>query len=946
MLLNKMSNIRLKNLITPENTIDMKNILNNLIKSLIKDLYELNTFSKIPLSNNRKLMKNLYIIQIKVAKFLALYRCNFSSNWLINSKDLRHKFDINVQQVLNYIKKLKNNLYSNIPFEEFIYIKSPKILKWNFGPTNSFKELCIRLLTQSNPSRFTAVCMNKNSISISSSPYYSFSLNYFNNKLNLKNYKVLWPKLIKYPKNTTKLLSYLIFTSTDLFKDIDFFLYYIYILGQYGLIIEIIKNQQKNFSYKINVLDKKVLISFPNSLSPKNVFKIFPDSFGIHLVSIHPLYTPYSNEKPEIISFLINKNDDIIKILTYIRDCIYHTKLISIYEELSNSFLQKFSFSVSLKFNLNSISINTLSHEILRVSLDSITGYPYVNHSDSLCIEHTCGVCAPISRYIDSILGFKQVRSHQNKLIDITNGSLYKFSFSNDLILKFFENSQRKYFSLKSKDSLDLFVHDITDSFQLKNDLLHDSLQESLLYAKSQATLYQLFYTLKDKGIDAVQGSNFITFSVPPFDIIKFRITPKCVWSLKFWRPDIGIPVHSNSALKISGRFLSMRFVDWILYIVTGLETFLLMMRQAYSVSLMHPNVKHFIYYDKLCFAFRHDLPHQHTIYANFGPLEPYYRSRRSVTAYKADSFSVPHITCPFLRSIQLRRLNSSTSKNESPELNLSPFLCASLTPLSVIREIFRTKYWSISMLKEDGSFFIIYQNKYSLNVLLRPSSSFQMTVPLWGPSNVMMVPMMVFPLFCNTKRVSHPVMRLHISQLPMIKESIEEFFEDKNLLEEIGFSNYKVDDSSLIFNNFPKLPNWIKPNVSIKVNRIELSFNSPELNQLSKSFDFSRNFKRSLIKALFKIINFDENIVIGFAKSFTGLWENSLINWEKTFNSINLIENYIIMDLILSDLIYSYRIWNDNGIKVALSLNGFDVDGLSNISDLQLWLTENIHIV
>jgi len=922
-----------------DSKIEMGFLLNRFISHSLSNLFDINGEFLLPSSMNRHLMKTLFISQIKASKMLILYRSIKNIGVLNNSKEDQAEFELIIKSSLKFLrnviffKNMDTNAFTNQKVSIF------PSLEIEIQKSYLMRDHLIHIVTGSKPKRIKSVYFKKKSCQIDADPYYKIKLLLRNDQIVLGGFRIKWPKQYVNPMAIVMTINHILNTKYDLLNQIDEVLFRVFLVGQVLHYYSIVHSFQKILMFKSFIKNEKIMIEFLGSISPKNIYCLIPNDDGFHLISLFPVYQigDDPSDEPSLYKSIIKRDEDIENYLCRIRDVSVYTKLVSVYNEINNGLPYR-GFINSVKMRCNTIEGYNDKNLVFSIQINSRTMTPFIMFSHQIECEGDITLPYPpfISRNFPKDQ-YKPYFHHNSKGFGISLSKRTHFSFAPYLFVQFYQIIKKTFLSIKSMDEKDLYCTEIFD--KSNQSIMCDNISKAMKKAKAMSIILQMHQQLSEKGVKSTYQKNVIRFSVPPFDRILFRITDKCIWSLKLWRPDIGIPAHSNSAIKITGTSVSMRFVDWVIHVITGLETFLLMMRQAYTVSLFHSSVKHFYYYDKLFFSFHHDLPYNSTLFSQFGPLEPYYRSRRSVSAFRVDSFCVPHVKCPFLRQIQLRK-GSTSSKGDGSEINLSPFLCASLVPLAYIKDVFRCDNWSISMLKEDGSFFIIFRRKYSLNVLLRPSNSFQITIPLWGPSNILMIPMMILPMYCNTRRVSHPVMRLHLSQLLLIKESIEEFFLDIDLLKSLGYKKYKLEEPSLVFEKHPNLPSWIKPSVSIRQNSIEICFPINDVNDFHNSYSFSRSSKRASIGCVYRLYSHGPELLVAFSRAFTSDWTNNPIDWVQSFSTMGVIESFVTIDLITENRIFSARIWIDNGIKCAISLNGVDIDGITSIPKFTTYIS------
>jgi hypothetical protein len=77
-----------------------------------------------------------------------------------------------------------------------------------------------------------------------------------------------------------------------------------------------------------------------------------------------------------------------------------------------------------------------------------------------------------------------------------------------------------------------------------------------------------------------------------------------------------------------------------------------------------------------------------------------------------------------------------------------------------------------------DSSFSVIYQCVYTMNFMFKPWPMFQVIIPAVGNSMLLKIPVEAFTRNPYIAKLSHFTVRLHVSQLDGLLQTIEQFFE------------------------------------------------------------------------------------------------------------------------------------------------------------------------
>jgi hypothetical protein len=83
-----------------------------------------------------------------------------------------------------------------------------------------------------------------------------------------------------------------------------------------------------------------------------------------------------------------------------------------------------------------------------------------------------------------------------------------------------------------------------------------------------------------------------------------------------------------------------------------------------------------------------------------------------------------------------------------------------------------------VNALHDDSSFYVIYQRVHTMNFMLKPSRLFQMIIPAVGNSILLKIPLKTFTHNLYTAKLSCFTVKLHVSQVDDLRQTIEQFFE------------------------------------------------------------------------------------------------------------------------------------------------------------------------
>jgi hypothetical protein len=393
--------------------------------------------------------------------------------------------------------------------------------------------------------------------------------------------------------------------------------------------------------------------------------------------------------------------------------------------------------------------------------------------------------------------------------------------------------------------------------------------------------LLRLEEKLCGQSIPASLLSDQIRFIHDPFEGIRFKIKSGS-WALRFQRANA-------PSLRFIGACLSIRFVDWVLNMIMGVATFIGILRQAIGVRSMATVIREILITSETSFTLRFTHDFCTPLSVAFGLLPP-----GQDGLYAVYPGLTPHVCFYFGRHVQLRRFLMHLMKNRTISSYFGPFLNTSFIPLHELYSVFsdgpNTRDWSIGSLRDDRSFFVIYQRSHSANFLLKPSQTFQMIVPSIGKSTLLQIPLEALAQFRHSAKLSHVTLKLHMSQLRQFKEIIEQFFHGKDKLSEIGFVNFRFNEGDLTC-SYPKTLASIRLHCVLKPKHFAFEIGGD--GELARNLKTFLNFKFDSIETQVLVVRFVVNLfeletrfsgwVIQFATAMLGKTDQFGIDWTES---------------------------------------------------------------
>jgi hypothetical protein len=309
---------------------------------------------------------------------------------------------------------------------------------------------------------------------------------------------------------------------------------------------------------------------------------------------------------------------------------------------------------------------------------------------------------------------------------------------------------------------------------------------------KTFIILLSLDHLLKIEGVAHGLMSDRITFAHEVFDSVIFKIHNSC-WRFSF---------SNEIPFQFTGRFITVRFLDFIVQFLFNITAVISMNRQAVVVSESHTVIRSFDPIAPFGFMLSFIHPFCSNLTISLSPLID------NKGYYSVTSIQIPKVEFKFGRYVQLKRLLIHLLKNRQLLIGFGSFLIASLVPLlhffNTFSECQNSRDWIIDRLSDDRSFFVVYRRTYSANFLLKPSRVFQMIIPSVGKSTFLHIPLEGLSQYPASARFSHVTVRVTMDKLESFRDAIATFFDNHDALVNVGFTTVRVNDGALIC-SYPK---------------------------------------------------------------------------------------------------------------------------------------------
>lgn len=935
-----------------------------------------------PIIQKRILISSIYFSKLLLGRFLSLYRCYRSSKSHISTDvskvDIENNFHQTITTMYNIYMSLKRGLSQYDP-------KMSRIVKFiDFQKPNACGSQLIALIQQDIPSNINIQFRGRKLKFYHKESLYYFSISALGpKKLFLSDLHIKWPKQIpKLPEKDVLFLAAqcqkILDTSDRFLVDIDSCIRSYYFNGELLRIAQIIHDNEFNFGYQTQASNSSIIISYPKTFSPRNIFKLATDGTkGVYLHSCCQICEISSDSDETNAKFLLRKVDglndqEIYDLIMHTHNLVHFSKIQSILKRFQDFFTSTSIASLKIVDDRQEIECYLYNVLAFTIGLDFITGDPIVFYClvsgiDQLLIksilssqynfyQYLRAFCAsfflrrllifPFGPHLKSLISAESLSIPSGRYAAFNFGQSCRIAYDdaglNPIIRSFSEGKYMQtekilYFNSLSRkkikiESLDFFFpasfHDILD-ITIMRDLV-DGLQKLKINVK-----------IKEKEL---------SFSVEPFDLIKFKIKSN-YWQLHFFYPEVS-NVPSDFSIKIVGRFISSRFVSWLLILMSKITTFTQALKQAKSAIGTSGVVRKVVMYNSLYFKIEFNSKSCLPICIKISGINlNYIDSKKNCEVYTIpDPWSNLQITCTVYQSLLLKGYVNSLFKSPEASYRFGAFLAGFMIPLQKVYQVFLSdpkSQWMATSVQEGFSFFLVYKRVCTLITIIRSSQTFQFILPHFGLSAILQFAIPVSK-FERSKQKFNSAIQINISQLAEVKESIEEFFYERSLIENLEFGppEYMAKQSSpAIRYNGPAYCQYVHCTLDENGIRVIVSDSAPKYlkNIINVPIEGRRNRCR-FIRFIFNTLKLGAK-GNDFLRTLSDITEmpGHLLNWQQSVENdeslnVNFNDKSISMNLTTKFGHFFLVVYPDNDSVTISSDQGFQIEKVSTMSNMKSW--------
>ncbi|OHT05234.1 hypothetical protein TRFO_27105 [Tritrichomonas foetus] len=787
-------------------------------------------------------------------------------------------------------------------------------------------------------------------------------------------------------------------------EKIDNSLHSFFITNKFLHICKKIKENENQFNYSTFSENGSLIIKFPNSYLPRNTFDVTVHDSGIYLHSRAPMLKISESQQNILdkndeefitynLSHLINNqkgeinhqnnelnNSDVLEsgnlslgsILTEIRDCVFYTRLVTIFKRFSHGIS-----SLSIPFIKCTLSNNTIVAMInnkiaFRIILNWRTGEAIVDFClydqyVSLILDAVdCEDFERINILHKIFINFLSLEIFSNIVIGphcnyISNIGCFEFDGNQRIVYSFAQTagmifSESLYrISLHARASKEPISTDqilVLNNSDIKSRKITPLISPAIISAKKAIIIRQMIESFAKNATEVRTFAKSVKAITPTFESIRFSLSndSRYYWSLLFEGPRIGSSKKFD--FKIEGSKITLRFIEWIENLVNILSKYMYIIKQALSVEATHSTVKKITFQNHLNFTIDFVNEQCRSMEFHFQGLIYNHTDSHGVEVYYIDPCSPPKIDYFFSRTSTLRFHTSELIQSDTNNYFIGSLLTVYVVPLQIFyNTFFSDPYntnWSTSVIKEGCTFILIFKKNMSIFVTFQTAQIFNFLFPKIGVSMMLQIAIASHPNFMRGLPMKGGSLKAHISQLVVVKNMIEDFFNDMSLLEKLRFGKPTMVPPKE-HGTFPRqmacqAPSYC-PNITCIIDslgiHIDVNDNGPKfLHSLLNIKMETRKQKQSLIHFLFSILSVGGkgNDFLSALKDIDDMGQP--IEWTKTLeNGFNLNNKILTITNFVTNLgVFFFELNLAKDEIEFISENGANVADVTSIGKLKAY--------
>ena len=933
----------------PDRQVKISFLLHNslvLFEKKLKSLILLNQHKNKRILFFQKLIE----IRIAIGRLLALYRWSLSNSH-IDLKNENKKYDVKSDfiQLINFFRD-----HRLTPYNTIISTKSLTINNQNLQ-TSKF----LFLLSNSDTSKghVTKIINNKKMYMVVSEYHYAYLVRKKNQQYCLKELYISDRNKIISPEFAKKLAFVLtnLLRNNPNFVSIDKLLFSVHLSIKFVEIIMTIRPYLNSYSCDLEIINNQAIIVFPETFLPFNKFIIEKTPKRIQLRSVAPLHIPPEDcsnihesynkfmpfDMPEKLGqmFDLSLDSNNIKgeiLIGNLHKILFYTKVRNFLFNLKSNIRSSLfpHFNLSLKCVSESIYfIHIILYDrnfiFLKILFNLKTGEP----DYSFNLGNQIPPKADLDLMLWSVFNFSTEFSDFSTLfrnhflilnrfyLSFAQKKIYNFSFSSNFYIEKEDGPNGPAIHHRSYtwkgDSFNPNTV-ILDSLRKKimnvNFKMEHIFDDLMLTTKLFSILMELELKLSNDGYFCRRNMNSLW--VPSINCM-FKITTSEYWLLVFKKIDF--PFIKAGVLRIEGKCISLRFVDSIYCLI----------KKIILINSLGFFTRREALFSSECLIIR-KIYNRKIIIELTNLFDSFQNNGFNI--FYTTLFSIPTIESNLVRSVPLFKLYENDPYNDNDGL-----IKTALVPSIKICDYFNDDDWQIVPYPNYLNFFLIYKNKFTLNVQRLTAIKYSIQISVIGTSGLLVIPVLkVINEYRNTK-FNTIFARIIFTKFPKIKESIESYSEIINSFEYMKINIFKFNNKRIE----AKATKFFLSNIIVDENGMIISSISfPAVEYITKKIQSLENvefkLKNKLSFFIVKIMSLPDAGVLKLFDLLKIIFDYPNFSWQKMIDkwvinsetrkfTIVLIEYEKELILVFDDPIARTANVEYNGFSKRITFQLFD---------------------
>lgn len=705
--------------------------------------------------------------------------------------------------------------------------------------------------------------------------------------------------------------------------------------------VDKLSKYESKYKYNLVYKDGVITIILPEGFLQFRSFKVYRKNQKIVVQSCHPQYVEGSDSF-QYVTFNETEPDQLIpKIFNTALSTFMH-----VYMDLIHKYVKPLIITLRVTQQDNHIYFEFNNYQVMRIGFEPSTCMPYIVHAPGIFYNQE-DILKCISQGLLKTRRVFRLLMNQFALSTIFFNNANTFFWEK---WKYF--TKEDYVPVISYSSCPDYVFKLcanqpTPSLELLVPV--NEYKENCHKIENLPPLIAAIYLQirKDLGTSAVSTKSRITYSPDSVSIASIEFSPTGKYQIQIIGND-----YNSCAYKIHGNYISYRFNEYFTHISSSFSKLFNVAKQISQCDIIQASNDIYPTVD-----INYMPEHVPAIHISLIGMHRLSSTTRSVDLVLTKDECVK-IDLTFARYSKVHQcvydMITSNAINK-----LGAFIQSALMQLCIFQDTFLSAsnrpLWALSSLSKENYFSLIFQRHYTMNISWKQAHVFHVIIPKVSPSLVLQIALRKFPGFSPEKRLSHPTLSVHTSQLANLKMYIEEFFADRDALLYAKFHPMQQSDEKMKVFEPNEQSQWfhlqaLMLNSGLDVRLAQWNQTADRILKAFSMFSSTRHLMRVRLIFLSRIAQRPESVGVAVARTMEEIANLPGIDW-MSFVRKATFEQDPEIQVKFQSVVFEHGSFSikislvEDATRVQITSDISGADDVVNFQTFSTWINNVIHM-